>query len=103
MTRNTVQWRDLESTVIKLEVTQNGSFLGFLSYLLSNSQLLGVSFVKREEHFISLNMINKLNELYFWTLSTWVFPWLLVFQGVCGCACALVCMRYLCFPGFNRF
>jgi hypothetical protein len=24
-----------------------------------------------------------------------------VFQGVCGCACALVCMRYLCFPGFN--
>jgi hypothetical protein len=30
-----------------------------------------------------------------------LFPWLLVFQGVCGCACALVCMRYLCFPSFN--
>jgi hypothetical protein len=27
-------------------------------------------------------------------ISTWVFPWLLMFQGVCGCACALVCMRY---------
>jgi hypothetical protein len=34
-------------------------------------------------------------------IATWVFPWLLVFQGVCGRACALVCMRYLCFPGFN--
>jgi hypothetical protein len=34
-------------------------------------------------------------------IATWVFPRLLVFQGVCGCACALVCMRYLCFPGFN--
>jgi hypothetical protein len=22
-------------------------------------------------------------------------------SGVCGCASALVCMRYLCFPGFN--
>jgi hypothetical protein len=34
-------------------------------------------------------------------IATWVlFPWLLVFQGVCGCACALVCMQFLCFPGF---
>jgi hypothetical protein len=31
------------------------------------------------------------------------FPWLLVFQCVCGCACALVCMRYMCFPGFNSY
>jgi hypothetical protein len=30
------------------------------------------------------------------------FPWLLVFQGVCGRACALVCMRYLCFLGFYK-
>jgi hypothetical protein len=29
-------------------------------------------------------------------IDTWVFPWLLVLQGVYGCACALVCMRYLC-------
>jgi hypothetical protein len=42
-----------------------------------------------------------------WSVSIWVinchlgFPWLLVFQGVCVCACALVCMRYICFPGFN--
>jgi hypothetical protein len=28
------------------------------------------------------------------------FFWLLVFRGVCGCACALVCMQYLCFLGF---
>jgi hypothetical protein len=36
-------------------------------------------------------------------IATWVFfPWLLVFQGVCGCACALVCMQYLCFLGFLR-
>jgi hypothetical protein len=36
-------------------------------------------------------------------IAIWVFfPWLLVFQGVCGCACALVCMRYLCFPGFYK-
>jgi hypothetical protein len=33
-------------------------------------------------------------------IGTWVFPWLLVIQGVCGCACALVCMQYLCFLGF---
>jgi hypothetical protein len=42
-----------------------------------------------------------------WTVSSCVtnchlgfFPWFLVFQGVCGCACALVCMQFLCFPGF---
>jgi hypothetical protein len=28
------------------------------------------------------------------------FLWLLVFRGVCGCACALVCMQFLCFLGF---
>jgi hypothetical protein len=28
------------------------------------------------------------------------FPWLLVFQDVCGCACALVCMQFLCVPRF---
>jgi hypothetical protein len=28
------------------------------------------------------------------------FLWLLVFRGVCGCACALVCMHFLCFLGF---
>jgi hypothetical protein len=28
------------------------------------------------------------------------FPGLLAFQGVCGCACALVCMQFLCFLGF---
>jgi hypothetical protein len=33
-------------------------------------------------------------------IATWVFPWLLVFQGVCGCACALFCMQYLCFLEF---
>jgi hypothetical protein len=32
-------------------------------------------------------------------IATWVFPCLLVFQGVCGCACALVCMQFLCFLG----
>jgi hypothetical protein len=44
----------------------------------------------------------------FWSVSSCVtnchlgfFPWLLVFQCVCGCACALVCMRFLCFPCFN--
>jgi hypothetical protein len=44
----------------------------------------------------------------FWSASSCVtnchlgfFPWLLVFQGVSGCACALVCVRYLCFPGFS--
>jgi hypothetical protein len=35
-------------------------------------------------------------------IATWVFfPWLLLFQGVCVCALALVCIRFLCFPGFN--
>jgi hypothetical protein len=28
------------------------------------------------------------------------FFWLLVFRGVCGCACALVCMQFLCLLGF---
>jgi hypothetical protein len=28
------------------------------------------------------------------------FFWLLMFRGVCGCACALVCMQFLCFLGF---
>jgi hypothetical protein len=28
------------------------------------------------------------------------FFWLLVLRGVCGCACALVCMQFLCFLGF---
>jgi hypothetical protein len=43
----------------------------------------------------------------FWSVRSCVtnfhlgFPWLLVFQGVCVCTCALVCMRYLCFTGFN--
>jgi hypothetical protein len=43
----------------------------------------------------------------FWSVSSCVtnchlfFSWLLVIQGVCGCACALVFMRYLCFSGFN--
>jgi hypothetical protein len=42
-----------------------------------------------------------------WSVSSCVtnchlgfFPWLLVFQGVCGCACALVFMQFLCFLGF---
>jgi hypothetical protein len=28
------------------------------------------------------------------------FFWLLVFRCVCGCACALVCIQFLCFLGF---
>jgi hypothetical protein len=36
-------------------------------------------------------------------ISTWVFPWLLVFLGVCGCACALVFYAILVFPRFLIF
>jgi hypothetical protein len=34
-------------------------------------------------------------------IVTWVFPWLLVFQGVCGCACAFGLYAILVFPRFS--
>jgi hypothetical protein len=43
----------------------------------------------------------------FWSVSSCVtnchlgFSLASIVSGVCVCECALVCMRYLCFPGFN--
>jgi hypothetical protein len=37
-------------------------------------------------------------------IATWGFFFFLASSvpGVCGCACALVCMQYSCFLGFLR-
>jgi len=41
-----------------------------------------------------------LRKLEVFSVSHLGFFWLLVFRGVCGCACALVCMQFLCFLGY---
>jgi hypothetical protein len=82
------------------DVWSRTSFRNVSLFLLATSFVCHCVFV-----FNYIGILAPLASFCLWVavslIATWVFPWLLEYQGVCGCACALVCIRYLCFPGFQ--
>jgi len=83
-----------------------GQFLGFYLQRLRIYSLVGVSVHPFAPTYRSQGYTPWMGD---WSIpwrrgrgyTPWMgYFWLLVFRGVCGCACALVCMQFLCFLGF---